>query len=140
MSSRLRRRRTGEPTGGKETIMTGIRFLSRRDGSETAFGYEFLGADLGGAPACVIFVDAEPGQGPRLHKHAYAELFFIIEGQATFTDGETERVVSAGETVVVPADQPHAFHNSGTERLRQIDVHLSPRFITEWFGDVDQPS
>jgi hypothetical protein len=28
--------------------------------------------------------------------------------------------------------KPHAFINSGQGRLRQIDTHLSPRFITEW--------
>ncbi|MGZ4340065.1 MAG: cupin domain-containing protein [Gaiellaceae bacterium] len=50
-------------------------------------------------------------------------------------DGETEHVVSSGDTVIVQADQPHAFTNSGTERLRQIDVHLSPRFRTEWLDD-----
>ena len=112
-----------------------IQFLDRRDGTETPLGYELIGDDHGDIPACVIFVDAGPGQGPQLHRHAYAELFFVLEGQATFTDGETEHVVSGGDTVIVPADQPHAFTNSGTERLRQIDVHLSPRFRTEWLDD-----
>jgi mannose-6-phosphate isomerase-like protein (cupin superfamily) len=105
--------------------------LGRRDGSATQLGYELVGEEHG-IPVCVIFVDAEPGQGPSLHRHAYAELFLILEGRATFTDGERERIVSAGETVVVPADEPHAFVNSGTGTLRQIDVHLSPRFVTEW--------
>ena len=83
-------------------------------------------------PACVIFVDAEPGRGPRLHKHPYAELFFVLEGEGTFSDGNEERVAGPGEVVIVPPDQPHAFVNSGEGRLRQIDVHLSPRFETEW--------
>ena len=93
---------------------------------------ELVGDEYGGLPASVIFVDAEPGQGPSLHKHAYAELFFVIEGQATFTDGVEERVVRGGEVVIVSPGQPHAFVNSGTGRLRQIDVHLASRFATEW--------
>lgn len=93
---------------------------------------ELVGDDYGGIPVSVIFVDARPGHGPRLHKHAYAELFFVIEGEATFTDGVEERAVCAGETVIVSPDQPHAFTNTGTGRLRQIAVHLSPRFVTEW--------
>ncbi len=96
------------------------------------FSHELVGEDYGGIPASVIFVDAEPGQGPSLHKHAYAELFFVIDGEATFTDGVEERVVRGGEVVIVSPDQPHAFVNSGTGRLRQIDVHLNPRFVTEW--------
>lgn len=83
-------------------------------------------------PASVLFVDAEPGRGPRLHKHAYAELFFVVDGQATFTDGVEERVVRAGEVVIVSPGQPHAFVNSGTGPLRQIDVHLNARFVTDW--------
>jgi mannose-6-phosphate isomerase-like protein (cupin superfamily) len=96
---------------------------------------ELVGDNYGGIPASVIFVDVDPGSGPSLHKHGYAELFFVIEGQATFTDGVDEHVVRAGEAVIVSADQAHAFVNSGTGRLRQIDVHLSPRFVTEWLSE-----
>lgn len=28
-----------------------------------------------------------------------------------------------------------AFVNSGSDRLRQIDAHLSPRYVTEWLED-----
>ncbi len=98
----------------------------------STFSRELVGDDYGGIPASVILVDAAPGEGPRLHKHAYAELFFVIDGEAAFTDGAEERVVRAGEVVIVSPDQPHGFVNSGTGRLRQIDVHLSPRFVTEW--------
>ena len=45
---------------------------------------------------------------------------------ASISDGREERVVRAGETVIVPPHQP------GEGRLRQIDVQLSPRFVTEW--------
>jgi hypothetical protein len=69
-------------------------------------------------------------------KHAYAELFFVLEGQATFTDGVDERLVRAGEVVIVPPDQPHAFVNFGGGRLRQIAVHLNSRFVTDWLDDI----
>jgi mannose-6-phosphate isomerase-like protein (cupin superfamily) len=35
---------------------------------------------------------------------------------------------------VVDAGQPHGFVNSGEGRLRQIDIHLSPSFDTEWLA------
>ena len=84
--------------------------------------------------ACVIFVDAQPGQGPKLHRHPYVELLIVLEGIATFDDGSSKREVSAGEMAVVDAGEAHAFINSGEGRLRQIDIHLSPRFITEWLA------
>jgi mannose-6-phosphate isomerase-like protein (cupin superfamily) len=93
---------------------------------------ELVGYVYGGIPACAIFVDLEPGHGPRLHKHPYAELFFVIEGESTFADGGERRLVRAGEVVIEPGGQPPAFTNTGEGRLRQIDVHLSPRFDTEW--------
>jgi mannose-6-phosphate isomerase-like protein (cupin superfamily) len=113
-----------------------IRFLKQRDLPASNFSRELIGADHGGVSASVIFVDAEPGRGPRLHQHPYAELFFVLEGEGTFSDGSHERVVGAGEVVIVPPDTPHAFVNSGSERLRQIDVHLSSTFETDWL-DTD---
>jgi mannose-6-phosphate isomerase-like protein (cupin superfamily) len=37
--------------------------------------------------------------------------------------------VKAGGIVVIPAETPHRFVNSGDTVLRQIDVHASPTFI-----------
>ncbi len=95
---------------------------------------DFVGDKHGGVGACVLFVDAAPGEGPRLHRHSYVEILIVLEGVSTFSDGESERVVRAGEMAVVDAGQPHAFVNSGDVMLRQIDIHLSPRFVTEWLA------
>lgn len=96
-------------------------------------GFEAIGDDIG-ARVSVIAVDAEPGRGPRLHRHPYEEVFVVLEGEATFTLGDQQRVVRAGEVVVAPADVPHAFVNSGETTLRQVDVHVNPRFETEWLA------
>ena len=92
---------------------------------------ELVGADHG-AGVSIILVDAGPGRGPALHKHAYEEVFIVQEGRATFTAGEEEREVSAGAIVIVPGGIPHRFVNSGDGPLRQVAIHVSPRFATEW--------
>ena len=102
----------------------------------TATARELVGADHGGAGVCLILVDAPPGHGPSLHRHPYEELFVVQEGEATFAAGGEERVVRAGEIVIVPAGVPHKFVNSGDGQLRQLDIHVSPRFDTEW---LDEP-
>jgi mannose-6-phosphate isomerase-like protein (cupin superfamily) len=98
----------------------------------TATARELVGADHGGAGVCLIFVEAPPGHGPSLHRHPYEEVFVVQDGEATFTADGEERVVRAGEVVIVPAGVAHSFVNSGNGPLRQLDIHESPRFDTEW--------
>ena len=109
-----------------------IRFVTQGELHEDGFSRELVGQEFGGVGACVILVDAAPGEGPRLHRHPYVELLIVLEGLATFSDGASSREVGAGEIAIVDAGQPHGFVNSGSDRLRQVDVHLSPRFVTEW--------
>ena len=96
---------------------------------------DFEGYLYGNASVSIIFVDVPAGEGPRLHRHPYVELFIVDEGKATFTVGDATYDVSAGQIVVGPAGIPHAFVNSGTGRLRQTDIHCNDRFITEWLED-----
>jgi mannose-6-phosphate isomerase-like protein (cupin superfamily) len=103
-----------------------------KDGLPISDGSHELEGREHGVGASLIFVDAPPGAGPALHKHAYEEIFVILEGEAKFTLGDEERTVHGGEIVIAPPETPHAFVNSGTGRLRQIDIHVSPRFVTDW--------
>jgi mannose-6-phosphate isomerase-like protein (cupin superfamily) len=90
--------------------------------------HEFVG-ETHGAPFSAYIVMAQPGKGPPLHIHPYVEVAFTIEGTATITVGEEEREVTAGGIVVIPANTPHRFVNTGETPLRQIDIHAGPRFI-----------
>lgn len=103
-------------------------FINREQLPFVGMSYEFVG-ETQGAPFSAYIVKAEPGQGPPLHRHPYVEVAFTIEGCATITIGDEEREVQAGGIVVIPADTPHRFVNSGDTILRQIDIHASPRFI-----------
>ena len=93
---------------------------------------ELVGAEHGGVGVCILFVDAAPGQGPGLHKHPYEEVFIVQEGRGTFVLGDEELELGAGEIAIVPPDTPHRFVNSGDGPLRQIDIHVSASFSTEW--------
>jgi len=84
------------------------------------------------AAVSIIVVDAPPGGGPRLHKHPYEEIFVIQEGIATFTVGDQTIEAHGGQVLVVPGGIPHKFVNTGENPLRQVDIHASDRFITEW--------
>jgi mannose-6-phosphate isomerase-like protein (cupin superfamily) len=92
---------------------------------------ELVGSEHG-AGVCLLFVDAPPGDGPGLHRHPYEELFVIQEGRCTFFVGDDEFETGAGDIVIAPAGVPHRFVNSGDGPLRQLDIHVSPVFSTEW--------
>jgi mannose-6-phosphate isomerase-like protein (cupin superfamily) len=49
--------------------------------------------------------------------------------------GNSTIEAKANQVVIAPAHVPHKFVNSGQGVLKQIDIHLSPRFITEWLED-----
>ena len=95
-------------------------------------GYLFHGKEHGGTSVSFIYVDNEPGGGPRLHQHGYDEVFVILEGNVTFTVGGEEVKASAGDVVVGPANVPHKFVNDGPGALRQVDIHATDHIVTEW--------
>ena len=94
--------------------------------------YAFEGYKHGATSVSLHLTDLPPGEGPRLHRHPYEEVFVIHEGQATYTLGDTTLEVTAGQIVLVPAFMPHKFVNSGEGPLRQTSVHPSAHMIAEW--------
>ena len=96
------------------------------------FSSELEGKDHGRPGVSLILVEAAPGRGPSLHTHDYAELMIILEGTATFADGEESREITAGNVVIIPAGQPHSFTNTGSGVLKQVDIHVADAFDTRW--------
>src|ERR1700752_5360243 len=92
--------------------------------------YEFIGANHGQTAISFFLVNGEPGRGTRLHKHDYDEVVYVIEGQSTWTVGDTVRQARPRDILIVRAGEPHI--NSGVGVLRQIDIHLNPAFETTW--------
>ena len=108
-----------------------MRVLRRDELPWSEIARELVGAEHG-LDITILFVDAPPGRGPHLHRHPYAEVFIVQEGEALFTVGEEELSATAGDVVVAEPNEAHAFVNTGTTPLRQIDIHLSASFSTEW--------
>lgn len=100
-----------------------------RDQLPEADAFEGVDHDV---PLSFFLIDMPPGAGPALHQHDYAEVFIVVEGESTFQAGDETQAVRAGQIVVVSANTPHRFFNSGSGRLRQVDIHASARFVTEW--------
>ena len=96
---------------------------------------EFQGHTFGDTSVSFIWIESTPGHGPRLHTHPYQEVFILLEGSATYTVGDEVLVANTGDIVIGPANVPHKFVNNGPGVLRQIDIHASDHFVTEWLED-----
>lgn len=96
---------------------------------------EFEGARHGGVSISFLMVDIAPSEGARLHVHPYEEVFVVEEGVVTFTVGDETLEVRGGQIVVAPPGVPHSFVNSGSSRLRSINIHPVGDMVTEWLED-----
>lgn len=114
--------------------------ISQQELPFEGYSWEFQGHRYADTKVSFIIVEAQPGEGPKLHSHPYEEVFIVQEGQATFTLGERTIEVFAGQIAIAPAGVRHKFVNSGTGILRQVDIHVSPRFITSWYDECAAPS
>jgi quercetin dioxygenase-like cupin family protein len=95
------------------------------------------GADTAGRFS-VIDMFIPPGGGPPPHRHDFEETFILLEGelQATFR-GQTS-TVRAGDTVNIPANAPHQFHNASTKPVRLLCL-CSPAGQEDFFLAVGVP-
>jgi mannose-6-phosphate isomerase-like protein (cupin superfamily) len=108
-------------------VSAGFLVLNRSELDES----ELQGINAG-VGVCLIFIDLPPGEGPKLHRHPYEEIFIILEGTPRFRVGDETLEAAPGQIVIVRPSVPHAFVNAGAGRLRQLDIHVSPSFQTEW--------
>ncbi|GJG85973.1 hypothetical protein tb265_11540 [Gemmatimonadetes bacterium T265] len=59
----------------------------------------------------LIDMHVPPGGGPAPHRHDFEETFSVLEGEIEVTFRGRKMALHAGETVNIPANAPHEFHN-----------------------------
>ena len=77
------------------------------------------GADTSGR-YCLIDMLVPPGGGPPPHRHDFEEMFTILDGEIELTFRGVARRASAGSTVNIPANSPHAFKNKSDKPARLL--------------------
>jgi quercetin dioxygenase-like cupin family protein len=87
---------------------------------------------------CVIDMHVPPGGGPGPHRHDFEETFVLLDGELEVTFRGEKRVVRAGETVNVPSNAPHQFHNASSQPARMICV-CAPGGNDRFFLEVGVP-
>ena len=103
------------PGEGNATLIGDLRVTWKAEGERT--GYQFS----------VDEVTLKPGFGIPLHRHPFAEFFYVVEGRIDFAlmneQGEVEWVrCSAGDSISAPPNAPHTFHNHGEKPAKFLGV------------------
>lgn len=66
------------------------------------------------------------------HSHPHEQAGYAWRGEAVFVvDGE-ERVVSAGDSYVIPGGEAHRVENRGDEPFEGVDIFSPPRTDPDW--------
>jgi quercetin dioxygenase-like cupin family protein len=111
----------------------------------------------GGERTSVQGFAIDPGASVPTHSHPHEQAGYVASGTLTFlvepaeasdADADAERVVvngapadddevivAAGESYVIPADQPHGAINDGDVPVEGVDVFSPPRPDPDWASD-----
>ncbi len=115
------------PGGGRKVALAG-----------DVYQIKLTGAETGGRCAVFEFF-VPPGGGPPPHVHRREEeMFYVLEGELTFTVAGAKFIVPAGGFLNAVRDVPHAFKNETDVPARAVVV-VSPAGLEEYFLEVGVP-
>jgi mannose-6-phosphate isomerase-like protein (cupin superfamily) len=95
------------------------------------------GADTAGR-FCLIDMHIPPRGGPPPHRHDFEETFILLEGEIEATFRGERLLVRAGDTVNIPANAPHQFHNASAKPVRMLCI-CAPSGQEDFFREVGVP-
>jgi quercetin dioxygenase-like cupin family protein len=102
------------------------------------YHFQVLGEETNGAFAMFeAFVPPQHGPPPHVH-HREDEVFYVIEGEFTFTIAGQPVLATAGQTIYAKRDTPHTFKNSGGQAGRLIII-VTPAGLERFFLEVGIP-
>jgi quercetin dioxygenase-like cupin family protein len=84
---------------------------------------------------CLIDMFVPPGGGPPPHRHDFEETFMLLEGELEFTFRGKKMTAKVGETVHIPANAPHMFHNMAEDAARMLCI-CAPAGQEKFFEEV----
>ena len=70
----------------------------------------------------LIDMHIPPGGGPPPHRHDFEETFILLSGELQATFRGQQSTIRAGETISIPANAPHQFHNASEQPARTLCI------------------
>ncbi len=97
-----------------------------------------LSGDQTAGRFCLIDMHIPPGGGPGPHRHDFEETFILLQGEMVATFRGEQSTVKAGETLHIPANAPHQFHNASQAPVRLLCI-CSPSGQEKFFQEIGVP-
>jgi quercetin dioxygenase-like cupin family protein len=88
--------------------------------------------DTDGAVAIVEIALPPRWAGPPLHHHAFAEAFYVLDGELTFQLGDERRTAAPGDAVFVRGGDVHTLANLADAPARYVLV-ITPAGFERYF-------
>jgi mannose-6-phosphate isomerase-like protein (cupin superfamily) len=85
-------------------------------------------AAIGAGQLCIFEQWIAPGTGAPTHSHPVEEVLTVREGEAEMWIDDARVIVTAGQSLIVPAGRQHGFRNSGDVTLHLHAVLASAIF------------
>ncbi len=90
----------------------------------------------GARSLCVFEQFCEPGMGAPTHTHAVEEVLTVLAGRAEIWVGGARYDAGAGQCVLIAAQVPHGFRNSGDGVLHMQAIVAAPVFEAVFNGGL----
>jgi quercetin dioxygenase-like cupin family protein len=103
-----------------------------RDRQLLSIDVHLFGEDSGGRLSAVEYVAGPHFGGPPLHRHAFDEAWYVLEGELTFRIGDELRTAGAGSFVYAPGGTPHTLANRSGRQARVLLLCL-PAGLERYF-------
>ena len=93
--------------------------------------FEIISGRMGAHNASVRVVEipvAKPGEtprGPHVH-HCFEECIYVLSGEGRMVTPGGSQAIRAGDTVLIPAEEPHVTRNTGAVMLRLVCFFPTP--------------
>ncbi len=115
-----------DSTGGKTWNIFGLQIVGKIFSEDTNGAYSVI----------VSTTPPDGGAPPHIHE-VEDELFYVLEGEFSFTCGEETFLAKKGAVVVLPKGTPHSFKNTGGTTGRMMNT-ITPGGFEQFFEEVDQ--
>lgn len=81
---------------------------------------------IAGSEAIQVRVDFAKGASFPMHTHPGVEIAYVIEGsfEYKFGDGKKPVTLKAGDSLFIPAGQPHSAHNVGAGKSSELATYI----------------